>query len=186
VPIETNSPGLAALGDLFLRIGNSQGEEFPNTEWNSLVLESNRLLKIVACHTRPAVVDNAAHSLAKIIRASNNLGVSSAMRNSGVLQSQKARAGKRARTDRRWRSIRCSIVWVCRKQKLKLVASDSFAESIKKDVLEAAKRFGHSDLTKGTSTRSIERHIAAILKDSRLLNAILDECELHGLFEKAF
>jgi hypothetical protein len=172
---------LAALGDIFLRIVDSQHDEFPNTEWNSLVLESNRFLKIVARHTCPAVVDNTAHSLAKIIRASNNLGISSAMRNSALFQSQKARAGKQVRTDRRWRSIRCAIVWVCRKQKLKLVASDSFAESIKKDVLEAAKRFGHSDLSKGTSTRSIERHIAALLKDRRLLNAILDEIEFQGL-----
>ena len=180
MPTDMNSAGLATLGAIYLRIGNSQREEFPDTEWNSLVLESNRLLKIVARHTRPAVVDTTAHSLATIIRASNNLGASSAMRNSALLQSEKARAGKQARTDRRWRSIRCAIVWVCRKQKLKLVASDCFAESIRGDVLEAAKRFGHSDLTKGTSTRSIERHIAALLKDHRLLSAILEECELQG------
>jgi hypothetical protein len=104
------------------------------------------------------------------------------MRNSAALQSEKARAGKQVRTDRRWRSIRCAIVWVCRKQKLKLVASDCFAQSIRGDVLEAAKRFGHSDLSKGTSTRSIERHIAALLKDHRLLSAILEECELQGWF----
>ncbi|GEM_PF-6526248 len=177
---ETNSPGLAALGDIYLRIGNSQGDEFPRPEWNSLVSESNRILKTIARHTHPAVVDNTAQSLAKIISASNKLGVSSAMRDSAVLQSEKARAAKQVRTDRRWRSIRCAIVWVCRKQKLKLVASDSFAESIKSDVLEAAKRFGHSDLSKGTSTRSIERHIAALLKDHRLLSAILEECELQG------
>jgi len=177
---ETNSPGLATLGDIYLRIGNSQSDEFLNVEWNSLVLESNRLLKIVTRHTRPAVVDKTAHSLARIISASNKLGVLSATRNSAISQSEKARAGKQVRTDRRWRSIRCAIIWVCRKQKLKLMASDSFAESIKKDVLEAAKRFGHSDLSKGTSTRSIERHIAALLKDHRLLSAILEECELQG------
>jgi hypothetical protein len=61
-----------------------------------------------------------------------------------------------------------------------LTASDSFAESIRSDVLEAAKRFGHSDLSKGVSTRSIERHIAALSKDRRLLSAILEECELQG------
>jgi hypothetical protein len=177
---ETNRPGSAALADIFLRVGNSQRGEFHNPEWNSLVIESNRLLKIVARHTHPAVADRTAHSLANIIGASNSLGVSFATRNSAILQSEKARAGKQARTDRRWRSIRCAIVWVCRKQKLKLVASDSFAESIKTDVLEAAKRFGHSDMTKGMSTRSIERHIAALLKDHRLLNVILEECELQG------
>jgi hypothetical protein len=168
------------LGEIYLRIANSQEEELPSREWSSLVLESNRVLKIVARHTRPAIVDNTAHSLAKIIHVSNRLGVSSATRNSAVLQSEKARAGKQVRTDRRWRSIRCAIVWVCQKQRLKLVASDCFAESIRSDVLEAAKRFGHSDLTKGTSTRSIERHIAALLKDRRLLSAILEECELQG------
>jgi hypothetical protein len=144
------------------------------------VAESNRLLKIVARYTRPAVVDKTAHSLAKIIRVSNCLGALSATRYSAIIQSEKARAGKQMRTDRRWHSIRCAIVRVCRKQKLKMTASDSFAESIKKDVLETAKRFGHPDLSKGTSTRSIERHIAALLKDHRLLSAILEECELQG------
>jgi hypothetical protein len=173
---------LATLGDIYLRIGNSHGEEFPIFEWNSLVLESNRLLKIVARHARPAVVDTTAGSLAKIISASNNLGASRAMQNAAVLQSQKARAGKQVRTARRWRSIRCGIVWVCTKQKLRLTASDAFANSIRKDVIEAARRFGPDDLRVGTSTRSIERHIAALLKDRRLLNAILDECDLHELF----
>ena len=177
---ETNSPGLATLGDLYLRIGSSQGEEFPDADWDSLVVESDRILRIVARHTHPADADKTAYSLATIIRVSNRLGVSSAMRSSAALQSEKARAGKRVRTDRRWRNIRCAIAWVCQKQKLKLVASDSFAESIRQDVLEAAKRFGHSDLSKGTSTRSIERHIAALLKDPQLLNAILEECELQG------
>jgi hypothetical protein len=171
---------LATLGEVYLRIGNSQGEKLPHAEWNSLVAESNRLLKIVARYTRPAVVDKTAHSLAKIIRVSNCLGALSATRYSAIIQSEKARAGKQMRTDRRWHSIRCAIVRVCRKQKLKMTASDSFAESIKKDVLETAKRFGHPDLSKGTSTRSIERHIAALLKDHRLLSAILEECELQG------
>ncbi len=177
---ETNRPGLAALGNILLQLGNSKTDEFPVIEWNSILLESDRILKIVAGHTRPTFVEHTAHSLAKIISASNNLGASCAMRNSAGIQSQTARAGKQVRTDRRWRSIRCAIVWVCRKQKLKLTASDSFAESIKKDVLETAKRFGHADLTKGTSTRSIERHIAALLKDHCLLSAILEECELQG------
>jgi hypothetical protein len=168
------------LGEIYLRIGNSQEEKSPGIEWDSLVFESNRILKIVARHTRPAFVDNTAYSLAKIISVSNSLGVSSAARKSAIIQSEKARAAKQVKTDRRWRSIRCAIVWVCRKQKLKMTASDSFAESIKKDVLEAAKRFGHSDLSKGVSTRSIERHIAALIKDHRLLNAILEECELQG------
>jgi hypothetical protein len=171
---------LAALGDIYLRFGNSQSDEFSDIEWNSLVLESSRVLKIVARHSRSAVVDRTAHSLARIISASNKLGALSATRNAAVSQSEKVRAGKRVRTDRRWRSIRCTIVWVCRKQKLKLTASDSFAESIRSDVLEAAKRFGHSDLSKGVSTRSIERHIAALSKDRRLLSAILEECELQG------
>jgi hypothetical protein len=180
VSTDTNSPGLAALGDIYLRIGNSQGEGFPDARWNSLVAESDWLLKIVARHTQPAIVERTAESLARIICASNSLGISFAARNAAVIQSEKARAGKQVRTDRRWRSIRCAIVSVCRKQRLKLVASDSFAASIKKDVLEAAERFGHSDLSKGTSTRSIERHIAALLKDHRVLNAILEECELQG------
>lgn len=178
---DTNDCGLEALGNIYLRLGGLGANAFPDAEWLVLTAESNQILKIVARHTRPAVVDKTAYSLAQIIRVSNCLGVSSAMRNSAVLQSEKARAGKQVRTDRRWRSIRCAIVWVCRKQKLKLTASDSFAESIKKDVLEAAKRFGHSDLTKGTSTRSIERHIAALLKDHRLLTAILEECDFQGL-----
>ena len=177
---ETNSPGLATLGDIYLRIGNSQGEEFTDIGWDSLVLASDRILKIVARHTPPAVVDKTAHNLATIIRVSNHLGVSYATRNSAVLQSEKARAGKQLRTDRRWRSIRCAIVWVCRNQKLKLVASDSFAESIRKDVLETAKRFGLSDARSGLSVRSIERHVAALIKDRRLLNAILDECGTSG------
>jgi hypothetical protein len=168
------------LGDIYLRIANSKEEEFPDNEWNSLVFESNRILKIVARHTRPASVDNTAYSLAKIIGVSNSLGISSAVRKSAIIQSEKARAGKQIKTDRRWRSIRCAIVWVCRKQKLKMTASDSFAESIKKDVLEAAKRFGLSDARAGLSARSIERHVAALIKDRRLLNAILDECGLSG------
>jgi hypothetical protein len=177
VDTDTNSPGLAALADVFLRIGNPEPTELPDTEWNSLVVESDRILKIVARHTRPAVVDSTAHSLAKIIRISNDLGISSATQNAAVVQSEKARAGKQVRTDRRWRVIRCAIVSVCRKQKLKMVASDCFAASIRTDVLKAAKKFDHSDLTKGTSTRTIERHIAALLNDPGLLNAILEECE---------
>ena len=178
---DTNCPGLATLGNIFLRVGSFQTKEFREAEWDSLVVESGRLLKIIRCRSSAIMADNAALALAKIIHASNSLGASSATRNAAVLQSETARAGKRVRTDRRWRSIRCAIVWVCQKQRLKWVASDSFAESIRKDVLEAAKRFGHSDLTKGTSTRSIERHIAALLKNHRLLSTILEECELQGL-----
>ena len=172
---ETNSPGLATLGDIYLRIGNSQRDEFPNTEWNSLVLESNRLLKFVARHARPADVDNTAHSLAKIIQASSSLGGS-------AIHNEKARAGKRRKTDRRWKIIRCAIVWVCLKQKLTLSVSDCFAESIRNDVIEAAKRFGLFDLRTGTSIRSIVRHISALLKDRRLVCAILESEELAGLF----
>ena len=179
---ETNSPGMATLGSIFLRVGSFQTQEFRKAEWNSLVVESGRLLKTIRRRSSDIVTDDAALSLAKIIHASNSLGMSAAVRNSAVIQSQKARAGKRRRTDDRWKSIRCAIVWVCQKQRLKWVASDSFAESIRKDVLEAAKRFGHSDLTKGTSARSIERHIAALLKDHRLSSAILEECGLQGLF----
>jgi hypothetical protein len=93
------------LGETYLRIGNSKGEEFPDTEWNSLVFESNRILKIVTRHTRPAVVDKTAYSLATIIRVSNSLGTSSETRKSAIIQSEKARAGKQVRTDRRWLSI---------------------------------------------------------------------------------
>lgn len=179
---ETKSPGLATLGDIFLQVGKSQTDEFPEKEWDSLVVESDRLLKIIGRHTPALVADRAALALAKVIQASSSLGDSAAARKASVTQSEKARAGKKWRTDRRWRSIRCAIVWVCTKQKLRLTASDAFAASIRKDVIEAAKRFGLDDIRMGTSSRSIERHIAVLLKDRKLLSAILVECDLQGLW----
>jgi len=177
---DTNCPGLATLGNIFLRVGSFQTKEFREAEWDSLVVESGRLLKIIRRRSSYAATDDAALSLAKVIYASNSLGMSAAALNSAALQSQKARAGKKQRTDRRWWSIRCAIVWVCTKQKLRFIASDAFAESIRRDVIEAAERFGLTDARTGLSARSIERHVAALIKDRRLLNAILDECELSG------
>jgi hypothetical protein len=84
---ETNRPGSAALADIYLRIGNSQRGEFRSAEWDSLVIESNRLLKIAARHTHPVVADRTAHSLANIIGASNSLGISFATRNAAIIQS---------------------------------------------------------------------------------------------------
>jgi hypothetical protein len=178
---ETDSLGLATLGNVFLRVGSFQTTGFRKAEWDSLVAESGRLLKIIRRRSSYAITDDAALSLAKVIHASNSLGMAAAAQNSAAIQSQKARAGKKRKTDRRWRSIRRAIVWVCTKQSLRLTASDSFAESIRRDVIEAAKLFGLADARGGTSARSIERHIDALLKDERLFNAILEECELQGL-----
>ena len=173
MPTETDSPGFTTLGKIFLRVASFQTKESRTAEWDSLVMESGKLLKIIRRRSSDAMTDDAALSLAKVIHASNSLGMSAAMRNSTAIQSEKARAGKKHKTDRRWKSVRCAIVWVCRKQRLMLTASDAFAESIRADVIESAKRFGLTDIRAGTSARSIERHIGVLLKDHRLLSAIL-------------
>lgn len=179
---EINSPGLAALGNIYLRIGDSGIAISEEPEWDVLVEESDWILKIVRRKYSDAILDRAALAIAKLIYASNHLRGEANARNASAIHNEKARAAKKRKTDQRWKIIRCAIVWVCRKQKLALSASDCFAESIRNDVIEAAKRFGLTDLRSGTSMRSVQRHIAALLKDRRLLNTILGSEELQELF----
>jgi hypothetical protein len=177
---ETSRPGLAALGNIYLRIGNSLDVITDEREWDILIGESKNLLRFVKRQSSDTV-DTASLALARVIHASNYLGEKAAMRVSSSTQSEKARAGKKRKTDRRWTHIRCAIVRTCRQQKLTMLASASFAESIRSDVMDAAKKYGLNDISSGLSARSIERHIAALIKDRRLLNATLEECELQEL-----
>ncbi|HEX3940617.1 MAG TPA: hypothetical protein VHX11_03955 [Acidobacteriaceae bacterium] len=178
---ETNSPGLSALGNIYLRIGDSGTGFSEDPKWKILVGESNELLTIIRCRSSDAVFEKAALALARVIFASNHFGERAAIQASSIFQSKIARAGMKRKTDERWKIIRRAIVQVCRRQKLKLVASRCFAESIQADVIEAVRRLGLTNLCAGTSSRSIERHIGALIKDRRLFNAILEACQLEEL-----
>jgi hypothetical protein len=182
VQSETNSPGLAALADIFIRIADSGVGISEEPKWDILVGASEKLLRIVKQDSAEAVFDSAAFAIAELIFATDYLRGAANARNATNIHNQKARAGKKQKTEYRWRIIRCAIVWVCSKQKLKLSASDCFAESIRQDVIEASRRFGLFDLRTGTSIRSIQRHISALLKDRGLLSAILGSEELRELF----
>ncbi len=175
------NPGLAALGDIYLCVHSSNTPELVKAERLAGLEHCDAVLKKVDGRLPTALIDKIAFRLAKLIHATYIAGTKTSLRTSAELQSSKARAGKKRLTDQRWQIIRRAIVWVCREKRLKLIASDAFAESIRTDVVDAARRFGLSDLRRGTSARSLERHLAALLKDREVLNAILQEWEFQDL-----
>jgi hypothetical protein len=170
-------PGLTALAEIYLLADSGKSRDAAREEWQTVVAECEALLKNIADISPAPVIDSVAYRLAKLVNASYSAGIKMGFRDYPILQSRKASAAKQRDASRRWKIIRRAIVCVCRKQKLRLIASDAFAESIRGEVVEQARLFGLSDLRRGTSSRSIERHIAFLLRQPDLISAIARECE---------
>ncbi|MDR3404767.1 MAG: hypothetical protein P4L99_19845 [Chthoniobacter sp.] len=109
---------------------------------------------------------------AQIAQVANNFyraGFNDGIRQSASFRAEKARVAKCQKANVRGRIVRQAIMAVCAQQKLTPAASDKFALSIQTDVIEIARRLGLTDVKNGTSPRSLQRHITALLKDTRML-----------------
>jgi len=178
----TTTPGIAALEDIHRLINANKAYAALIAEWEALADHCEALLKTSGPHLPEESIDSLAGTLAVIIHISHGIGDTVGWNRCASRQSQLAREVKKRKTTARWNFIRKAIVRVCLNQKITLTASDAFAESIRQNVIEEARKLGLTDLRMGTSTRSIERHITALIKDRQLYSAILEECELEGLF----
>lgn len=166
--LATEKPGLAKLADIFLMAGLSGAQEKLEFEWNSVSGHCNALLQIFERLPTETLVDEASLRLAEVIYSSFAAGGKKRWRHSAVIQSRKARAARKRKVDKRGQIIRKAIAVVCDRECLVPVASEKFAASIRPAVIEAAAKGGLADSRSGMSIRSIQRHIAALLKDPRM------------------
>lgn len=163
-----NKAGLATLADIYVFAGSRDDKDDElRAEWACIAVQCDALLKLSG-ELPPAVVDDFALSISRIIQASYRAGALASCRESAALQSERARAGKKRKAEMRGRIIRRAILAVCQQQNVTPVASEKFATSIRSDVIEAAKNLGLQDADSGTSAPSIRRHVAALLKDTRM------------------
>ncbi len=166
--IATEKPGLAKLADIFLMAGFSDAHEKLKPEWNAIAAQCGALLRVLSRLPSKDLVDDAAATLAELIYTSFAAGGKRRFRQTEIVQSRKARAAKSRKVKQRSEILRQAILFVCHRERLIPVASAKFATSIRVDVIEAAKEIGLSDSAGGTSARSIQRHIATLLKDPRM------------------
>jgi hypothetical protein len=156
------------LADIFLIAGYSEANEKLRFEWDALVAHCNALLTILERLPSKELTDEASRRLAEVMYGSFVAGSKKRMRQSARIQSRKARAGKKRKTKDRGRIIRQAILSVCSRERLVPVASEKFADSIRAHVIQAAKEIVPLNSYSGMSTRSIQRHIATLLKDLRM------------------
>lgn len=149
------------------------GRQAPKSEWldiSKYLLDlCEAILKTGCKQTCPALIALIAAQVTLCSEDSFRAGFDAGLRQSAKLRAENARNGKRARANQRGRILRQAIIAVCEQQKLVPTASVKFAESIKPEVIATARQIGLPDSRSGTSSRSIQRHIAALLKDMRML-----------------
>jgi hypothetical protein len=133
-------------------------------EWKLFLSHCEALLKAGGIRTSRKSIEIVA---VQIAMASNN-SYRAGIRASAKLRAGSARAAKRRKADKRGRILQRAIVTVCAQQKLMPAASEKFALSIQAEVIEAAKQLGLGNAKSGTSTRSLQRQIAALLKHERM------------------
>jgi hypothetical protein len=137
-------------------------------DWKLFLSHCEALLKADAVQPCPDSMDCVAAQFARVANNFYRAGFNDGVCQSANLRAEKARVAKRQKAAKRGRIVRQAIIAVCAQQKLTPVASEKFATSIQAEVIEAARQFGLSDVKSGTSSRSLQRHIAALLKDMRM------------------
>ena len=155
----------AACGD------STEPDEATETEtgdWNLFLGHCRALLLAEGDDLSSAVLDSLSVHLVTVCNNCYRAGLTAGIRQSARVRAEAARAVKRQRTDERGRIVQRAIIAVCAQQRVAPAASQKFAVSIQAEVIEAARHFGLSDVNAGTSTRSIQRHIAALLKYDRM------------------
>lgn len=135
---------------------------------NSFLNDYDDLLKSAGVKPCATLIEFLAAQIANHGSDCYHAGFDAGVRRSAQLRAEKARNGKRERSDKRGRILRQAIVAVCTQQKIIPTASLKFAASIQEDVIATARQFGLSDLRNGTSSRSIQRHIETLVKDMRM------------------
>jgi hypothetical protein len=151
-----------AFSDAFLDHAHpAKADEYADRE---LLLRHCRALLSAAVSNPSAAAQHFSIHIARVCNNSYRAGRADGVRQSAIIQARKAQAAKKQKADARGNIIRQAIVAVCKRQKLAPIASEKFAASIRSDVIEAARQFGLTDVKAGTSTRTIRRHIAALLE----------------------
>jgi hypothetical protein len=133
-------------------------------DWNLFVSHCEALLKAGGLQASRNSLETVAFQIAAVSNRSCLAGIRASMR----MRAGAARAAKRRKADVRGRIVRQAILAVCAEQRIIPTASEKFALSIQAQVVHAATQLGLADAKCGTSTRSIQRHIAHILKDDRM------------------
>ena len=137
-------------------------------DWKLFLSYCEILLKAGGLEPCPVTLGRVAVQIAWLSNNCYCAGFNAGAQQVTSLRAERARVAKRCKADERGRIVRRAIIAVCAQQKLTPVASEKFAASIQAPVVEAAQQFGLADVKRGTSPRSLQRHIAAILKDTRI------------------
>lgn len=156
---DENNDGTAARLWADAPSGEKAGTD--DDDWKLFQSHCEALLKAGGLQPRPRSIERIAIQLVQVTNNCFRAGLrESARRSAGA-----ARRAKQRKVDQRSRIVQRAIIAVCAKQKVTPAASEKFAVSIQAEVIEAARQFGLADAQSGTSSRSIQRHIAALLKD---------------------
>ena len=139
--------------------------EIPQTDrdWNLFVSHCEALLKAEGLQPCPKSITRVAIHVARVSSNAYQVGLAAGAHEYAKGRAGSARAAKQQKADARGRILRRAILTVCAQQKVWPTASEKFALSIQAEVIEAARKFGLTDIRSGTSSRSIQRHIAALL-----------------------
>jgi hypothetical protein len=143
-------------------------------DWRLFVARCEAMLKAAKFQPTSKSLEIVAVQIAQMNNRSYHIGVTAGAREAAIIRAGAARTAKQRKTDQRGRIVRRAIIAVCAQQKITLAASAKFAVSIRAEVIDAARRLGLTDAKSGTSSRSIQRHIAALLKHERMQYAISD------------
>jgi hypothetical protein len=137
-------------------------------DWSLFLSQCEALLEAAAVQPSPDSIDCVAAGIARVAGEFYRAGFNDGVCQSANLRAEKARVAKCQKANERGRIVQQAIAAVCTQQKLTPAASEKFAMSIQADVIATARQFGLSDARSGTSPRSLQRHIAALLKDIRM------------------
>jgi hypothetical protein len=136
-------------------------------DWSVFVARCEAVLAAGGFQPSPKLLDIIAVQIAQISNNCYRIGLAAGAREAARIRAGAARTAKQRKADQRGCLVRRAIIAVCSQQQVIPAASEKFAVSIQTEVIEAAKQFGLSDAKSGTSSRSIQRHIAALLKHGR-------------------
>jgi hypothetical protein len=133
-------------------------------DWRLFLGHCEALLKAGGLRPSRQSIGHVAIQIARVSSNCYRAGLVAGARESSRERARVARVAKRKKADERGAIVQRAILSVCTQQRLVAIASEKFALSIQSEVIEAVRRFGLSDARSGTSSRTIQRHITAILK----------------------
>jgi hypothetical protein len=133
-------------------------------DWNLFVSHCEAVLKAEGFQPSPNSIARVAGHVARVSSNAYRAGLAAGAYEYTKERANSARAAKRQKADGRGRILRQAILAVCAQENIWPTASEKFAASIQAEVIEAARQLGLTDIKSGTSSRSIQRHIAALLK----------------------